>query len=319
MYRIFFLAIVFGLLSAPISYAQFSDSGIGSDISITSIPENPGPLEPVFLELKSYSADLNQANIVWRYNGTIVSSGIGKTKFNTLAPKANTSVLLTATISGSGITSTTASINLRTASIDLLWEAVGAYTPPFYKGKALFLTNGTIRVTAIPTRSAPKNISFLWTRNDDVDEDSSGYNRDSIVFENDILKKDEHISVDTQGGFFGGSNTITISPSKPQLVMYQKKDGYIDYNNGFLSSFSTGEPGVVLRFEPYFFSTPNSIANDLIFDMKNNNNSLYGYNKPNELSLSRPDNGGLSAISVGVNTAVYSLQNILKQFNILFK
>ncbi len=319
MYRIFFVAMVFGLLWTPISYAQFSDNGMGTDVSITAIPENPGPLEPVFLELKSYSADLNQVNVVWRYNGTIVSSGIGKTKFNTLAPKANTSVLLTATISGSGVTSTTAAINLRTASIDLLWEAVDSYTPPFYKGKALFLANGTLRVTAIPTRSAPKNISFLWSRNGSVDSDLSGYNKDSIIFENDILKKEERISVEAQGGFFGGSNTLSLSPSKPQLVVYQKRDGFIDYNNGHLSSFATGEPGIILRFEPYFFSTPNSISNDLVFDIKNNNNSLYGYNKPNELSLSRPDNGGQSIISVGVSTTAYSLQNILKQFNILFQ
>ncbi len=318
MYRTFFLVSVLGIFLITPTFAQFGDTSLGSDIAISAIPTNPQPLEPVILEIKSYSTDLNQATIVWRYNGKIVSSGIGRIRINVLAPSANSAGLITATVSGTGFAASSTAIDLRTAKIDLLWEAADSYTPAFYKGKAMFSPNGLLRVTAIPARSAPKNLSFEWSRNDSVIQSASGYNKNSITFRNETLKQQELISVSAQSGFFGGNNTITLSPGNPQIVLYKKTEGFVDYNNGYLSTIATGDPGITLRFEPYFFSTPQGIDKNLVFDIKNNDNQLYGDQKQNEISLSRPDNGGQSAIQVGVNTIVYSLQNALRQFNIIF-
>ena len=318
MYRIFFLFIFFSLLLATPTFAQFSDATLGSDISISAIPENPEPLESVILEIKSYSIDLNQANIAWRYNGKIVSSGIGRVRISVIAPDANNAGLVTATVTGTGFATSSTSIDLRTAKIDLLWEAADSYTPPFYKGKAMFTTNGLIRITAVQSHSSPKNLSFEWSRNDSVVQDASGYNKNSMIFRNETLKKQERVSVVAQSGLFNGRNSVTLVPTKPQIVLYQKTEGFIDYANGHLSSLSTKSPGVTLRFEPYFFSTPQNIDTNLTFDIKNNENQLYGNQTQNEISLSRPDNGGQSNIEVSVNTVVYSLQNAIKQFNILF-
>jgi hypothetical protein len=233
-------------------------------------------------------------------------------------PSANNAGLVTATVSGNGFSTSTTAIDLRTAKVDLLWEAADSYTPPFYKGKAMFIKNGLVRVTAIQLRSAPKNLSYEWSRNDSVDSDSSGYNKNSIVFRNETLKQQERISVVAENGLFNGKNSLTLSPKEPQIVLYQKKEGFIDYNNGHLSEISSQGPGITLRFEPYFFSIPQSMARNLEFTIKNNDNRLYGEQRQNEISLSRPENGGQSAIEVGVATTVYSLQNALKQFNILF-
>lgn len=298
--------------------AQFGGTSLASDVSISVIPSNPQPLEPVLLEVKSYSVDLNQANIAWRYNGKIISSGIGRTRINTTAPSANTAGLITATVTGSGFATSTTAIDLRTAKVDLLWEAADSYTPPFYKGKAMFVNNGLVRVTAIPARSSPKNLSFEWSRNDSVDLSVSGYNKSSITFRNETLKKQERVDVVAESGFFRGSNSVTIIPTSPQIVLYQKQEGFIDYNNGHLSSIATSAPGITLRFEPYFFSTPQGIDRNLTFEIKNNENQIYGDQKQNELSFSRPENGGQSSVEVGVNTIVYSLQNALREFIVLF-
>ncbi len=313
MYRIFFLMVFLGLSFVTPTSAQFGDTSLASDISISAIPSNPQPLEPTILEVKSYSVDLNQANIAWRYNGKIVSSGIGRTRINIIAPEANSAGLITATVSGVGFATSTTALDIRTAKIDLLWEAADSYTPPFYKGKALF-SNGS----AIPARSAPKNISFEWSRNDSVDLSVSGYNKNSITFRNETLKQQERVSVVADSGLFRGTNSLIITPTKPQIVLYQKQEGFIDYNNGRLSSIATSAPGVTLRFEPYFFSTPQGIDRNLTFEIRNNDNQLYGDKVQNEISLSRPVNGGESTIQVGVGTIVYSLQNALRQFSILF-
>lgn len=320
MYRIFFLLITFSVLTTQTTFAQFENVSLGSDISISAFPENPEPLQTVTLEVTSYSTDLNQATIVWRYNGKIVSSGIGRTRINVTAPNSGGSGLVTATVSGTGFASSTTALDIRTAKVDLLWEAADSYTPPFYKGKALLSPNGLIRVTAIPAFSAPKNISFEWSRNDIVTLGASGYKKDSFTFRNETLKQQERVSVITSGGLYAGKNNITVTPTRPELVMYKKQEGFVDYANGYLTGIATREPGITLRFEPYFFSVQrDDINNDLVFDIKNNDNSILGDEKKNEVSLSSPDNGGQVEMSVAANTSVYSLQNALRQFTILFK
>lgn len=321
MYRVLFLLSFLSLFLIPLSTsAQVDGSALSPDIAISAVPSNPEPLESVTLTLTSYSVDLNQALIVWRYNGTIISSGTGRKTINIKAPKANTTGLVTATISGAGFSSTTTTFDLRTAKIDLLWEAADSYTPPFYKGKAMLSPNGLIRVTAIPAQSAPKNISFEWSRNDAVVSSASGYNKSSMTFRNETLKQQERISVTATSGLFGGTSTVVITPAKPQLVAYKKQEGFIDYAIGYLSQIPTNATGLTVRFEPYFFSVQHqSIADDLVFTIKNNESVLSGDTRPNEISLSRPDNGGESGLEVSVNTSVYSLQNALKQFTILFK
>jgi hypothetical protein len=319
MYRTFFLLIILGLFGATPIFAQSGDISPASDITISMTPSNPDPGERIVLEIKSYGVNLNQANIVWRYNGKIVSSGIGRTSINTVAPNANSTGLITATVSGAGFETISTALDIRTAKVDLLWEAADSYTPPFYKGKALLSTNGLIRVTAIPARSAPKNISYEWSRNDAVVQSASGYNKNSFTFRNETLKRQERISVTSESGLYGGTSSITLVPTLPQLVLYKKEEGFIDYNKGYTSTMTTTDPGITLRFEPYFFSSQrNSLSTDLVFEIKNNDNIIYGNQKPNEISLSRPDNGGLVNIGVSVNTSVYSLQNVLKQFSIIF-
>lgn len=318
MYRIFFLIICLTLVTPTPTLAQFGGNGMSSDISIGVTPSNPEPLQSVVLEVKSYSVDLNQANIAWRYNGKVISSGIGRVRITVNAPSANAAGLITATVSASGFATSTTAIDLRTAKVDLLWEAADSYTPPFYKGKAMFVNNGLVRVTAIQSRSAPKNLTYEWSRNDSVDLNISGYNKNSIVFRNETLKQQERISVIAESGLFSGSNSLTITPTKPQIVLYQKQEGFIDYNNGHLSAISTGAPGITLRFEPYFFSIPQSMERNLEFEIKNNENILYGEQRQNEISLSRPENGGQSSLEVTVGTIVYSLQNAVREFIILF-
>lgn len=318
MYRIFYFIALVVMTSTIQVQAQTPDNTLGSDISISVTPNNPEPLSPVTLEVKSYSIDLNQSTIVWRYNGKIISSGIGRNSIVVTTPNVNNSGLVTATVSGNGFNPSTTAIDLRTAKVDLLWEAADSYTPPFYKGKAMFVKNGLVRVTAIQLRSAPKNLSYEWSRNDSVIQGASGYNKNSFVFRNETLKPQENISVVAENGLFSGKNSITLNPREPQIVLYQNKEGFIDYNNGHLSSISTQAPGITLRFEPYFFSTPQSMDRNLQFTIKNNSNELFGEQRQNEISLSRPENGGQSIIEVGVNTVVYSLQNALKQFSVLF-
>jgi hypothetical protein len=299
-------------------HAQSDGTTLTPDTTISVIPATPEPGEPIILEITSYTADLSLASIVWKYNGTTIASGVGKTRVSSTAPKSGASAFITASVSGGGLTTSSAAITLQTAGVDLLWEAVSSYTPPFYKGKALISPSGLVRTTAIPTASAPKNLSYEWSRNDSVDQNASGYNKNYMVFKNETLKSQESVSVSATSGSFSGGDSIVLIPKGPFLIGYQNKEGFVDYTNGYTSSFSTDAEAVTMRFEPYFFSVPGTIAKGLDFEIQNNGSAVSDSVTPNEVSLSAPETRGATVLDITIRTVAYSLQNIITSFKVLF-
>lgn len=288
------------------------------DLSILAIPHDPKPLGTVQLEAKSFGVNLNLVSLTWKYNDKIIASGIGRTRISVTAPAAGVSGTISVSTNGLGFEATSASITLRPGSVDLLWEAVDSYTPPFYKGKALPATNALIRTYAIPTASAPKQLSYQWTRNNSAVPQSSGYGKSTMVFKNSEFTTQERVTVSAEAGQFFGTNTTTIIPRSPVLVTYEREEGFIDYANGYPGTVTTDAPGVVLRFEPYFFSRPRSSMADLTFDYTINGESVPGDAVPNELRLSRPTNGGVSSIKVAVRPIEYIVQFIERTITLAF-
>ncbi len=315
MRRFFLLALLamsVCLLGTPL-FAQ----EIPADISIDTIPLNPTPGQTVLLRAGSFGVDLTQATLTWTYNGRTVSNGVGNTSVSVVAPAAGSSSTVTVQVTGIGLQSGTASIVLHPASLDLLWEAVDAYAPPFYKGKALAPVGGIVHVSAIPAASAPKGISFAWSRNGSALPDASGYGKSSIYFKQSALNATESVSVTASAGSYGGTGDIHLSPTDPMVITYQNKEGYIDYANGYANSFTLNNPGVVLHFEPYYFSIPRDIQSDLQIDTTIDGAAVSPTRK-NEIGISHPAQSGKSTIQLALSTVAYSLQSLQKTFMLLF-
>lgn len=304
-------------LISPISKMAAQVPGLSIDLAIEMSPLNPNPGDKVSLKATSYSVDLSQLNIVWNYNGKVVASGIGKNQISIIAPAAGTTGIINATVNGMGLTSGSAVIYLRPASVDLLWEATDAYTPPFYKGKALLPPGGTIKISAIPSASAPKNLTYNWSRNGSVLGNASGFNKNSLTIKQDTLDNQERINLDIKGGAFSGSSSTNLTASDPILLAYKKNEGFIDYANGFDKTIFINTSGVILHFDPYYFSIPNSLKNDLTFNTFLNNQQVYP-DQPNEISISKADAVSVN-IRMDIMTTAYSLQNIDKSFSLSFK
>lgn len=289
------------------------------DLSLSTNPLNPIPGQQVTVSAQSYSTDLNQATMVWTYNNKIVASGTGITEVTVQAPASGSTGVIAVTASGGAFDATVANITLRPASVDLLWEGIGSYTPPFYKGRALPSSGSVIKVTAVPTISAPQHLSYTWSQNGDALQSQSGYDKSSVAFQNDYLTPQDEISVTEQNGGFSGNNSVVITPGDPTLVGYFANNGYTDYANGSTDRLSTTDTGAIVHFEPYFFSVPNSIAHDLTFSYNDNDgNNIPGGDNINELVLSRPDGGGQSQFTIAIHTVLYSLQNLSKRFAVNF-
>lgn len=310
----YLLATLYVLLCIPtLLWAQT----LAPDLSIDVVPSNPQPGQTVMLTARSYAVDINQATLSWNYNGKAIAQGVGKTSVSVVAPQAGTSGVITVSATGMGMENASASIAIRPASIDLLWEAVDAYTPPFYKGKALFPVGGVLRLSALPSISAPKNLSYAWQRNGSALPDVSGYEKSSILIRNNPLSPQENITVNATTGTFSGGGSIKPSPHAPLAIAYRVYDGFIDYANGYDTTVRIATRGAVLHFEPYYFSTPASIASDLAISTTVDGESVSSVPQ-NELALSRPDNVPQSTLKLAITTVAYSLQHLEKTFTLLF-
>ena len=310
------IALIAGIFLFNISVqAQTANEII--DLSIESIPANPAPGTTVNLMATSFAVDLNQMNLVWNYEGKVISSGVGQRSVFVTAPASGVAQMVTVTASGQNYAPVSASLILRPGSVDLLWEAVNAHVPPFYKGKPLLSRNGVFEVSAIPAVASAKNASFIWSRNNTVIPQVSGSGKSSVIFLNETLNNRENISVEVSSGPFQGQGSISINPRNPLILAYPRKEGFIDYATGFFDAIAFSGSGAVLRFEPYYFSTPRSLSRDLVFDVKLGEQSLFE-DPVNEVQFAKPEGEGETRLTVDVTTAEYSLQNARRIFTLIF-
>ena len=146
---IFCLTLIFFLWN-HIAFAQFSLSpSLDNFVELQVFPNFPKANENIFFEVASYSTDLNQATIVWLKDGKQVASGVGLKNFSAKTGQLGTKIKMDVLIQTSNNKEVFKTVTIIPAEVDLIWEA-NSYTPPFYKGKALFPNEGKITVVAFP-------------------------------------------------------------------------------------------------------------------------------------------------------------------------
>jgi hypothetical protein len=126
------------------------------------------------------------------------------------------------------------------------------------------------------------------------------------------------IELTASGGAFSGNSIVRLKPqSTPSLLVYQNKGGFIDYANGYTDTITFNEPGIVLHFEPYYFSIVKNVLDELAFDLHIDSEAVNS-DTPNEIGLSRPVTAGQSSVTMAITPVAYSLQHVEKTFNLLF-
>ena len=224
--------------------------------------ETPGPLTTIFFTLVSYDIDLDRSAITWFVNGKAVKSGVGEKTLSTKTGANGAPLVVRAEIVAGGKTI----IKERTiipADVDILWEAIDAYAPPFYKGKALPGSEATIRAVAIPhlANSDPTTTVYQWKLDDAFAplSDQSGYVRSVITFVGDLLNKSQPLEViassfDKKVSAYGKQ---VVAQQEPKIIFYEKHPLYgVRYERALTDDtvVSGGEMSIVA--EPFYFSTP---------------------------------------------------------------
>ena len=299
-----------------------------TDIVLSISPQYPSQNQSVNATLNSHTTNLDKANIFWSVNNQETSGGIGKKSFSFKTGDAGSFSVLSVTIDTVDGQSISKTMTITPAELDMLWEAYDSYTPPFYKGKALVTSQGTLKIVAVPSiinqngKVNINNLSYVWKKDSKTQSDSSGWGKNYFIFQNSYLDKGNIIEVkvsDISGGA-STSGKITLNTTNPKILFYQNDPALgVKWERTLNNGFTINPNGETLTVEPYFFSPQNLNSADLVFDWSLNGEKIQTPSPKNILSI-KPEAGqsGSATIKVVVNNIRTLFQSIEKQINVRF-
>lgn len=223
----FFLLFVF--LLVPVStQAQFLGNLSGVHIALT--PEHPRPHQSVEARVHSATVNVSSATIIWLVNEEIVQQGPGETSFVFEAPALGETLHVTVLVQAADEQVFSDTITIHPTEVVLLWEAE-TFTPPFYRGRALYTSGSSIRAEARATiidengRIYPsEELTYTWRRNDSVLGSHSGLGKNTLVIEGPKFFSDDILSVEarTKDGVLTASAAVLIATNEPQVLLYEE-------------------------------------------------------------------------------------------------
>lgn len=292
-----------------------------NDFQINLSPEYPEAYTEVTANIVSYSFDADKSYITWTLNGKIIKQGRGKKSVTFKTGGVGTTKYLAVSITTEKGINIRAEKEIKISEIDLLWQA-HTFTPAFYKGKAMPVENGLVKVTAIPHGlGASKSLIYEWQRDFKNLPNSSGLGRNSISFSFSDVTNEETISVkvSTTNGNNIVEKTINIRIKDMEVVLYEESplEGVL-YQKALGNKVQLLQPEIVIRAEPYFFQK--SDIDSLTYEWRMNQKPIKSLAKPNTIGLSAPSDltEGATAITLQVKNKNKYFQQITKSLQLSF-
>ncbi len=311
LFLVFFTSII--AIFPMMAFAQVADQ-----ITVDVSPSNPGPNETVRLTLRSYSVDIESAEIEWSANGGHSSGGIGAKSYTVTTKAIGTTTTVVAIITPVGQAPITKSIVITPMSVDMLWQATDSAVPPFYRGKALPTTEGTVKIVAIPqirsiggTLLSSDAFLYDWKENYTENQSRSGYGKNAFTASMDYLNPIKHIDLDvsTRDGSTATSEALDIAPSDTKLILYAASPLYGPlFDNALRDTYTVVGGDTSIFAEPYFFSPGDPASQALRYEWKLNGSPIDTPSTPNSLFLHRDSK------DTGTATLDLSITNLTKLF-----
>ncbi len=255
------LSVVGYIFLAPLFiFAQMP--GIEQSFSLSFSPQNPSPGELVTFGVSAYEFNIDLANIVWSVDGKSVKSGKGVKGFTFEAPANGKSSTISVVVSPATGTPIEKSITISPADIDLIYEVMDGYVPPFYRGKILPIKQSQIKVVALPNvktmtggTAKAKDFVYTWRKDSENLPGQSGFGRSSVTFVNEILDRGNTLEVSATNGLKKVDGAIVINYLEPEILFYEYDilTG-VKYQRAFRSGENIKQPKLSIIAEPYFLS-----------------------------------------------------------------
>ena len=242
---------------------------IQEQLDISVVPETPQPGDDVTISAQSYGMDLNTQLITWKVNGVEQLKGIGQRRFTFRLGLAGARTIVLLTIRTASGFEISQSFEFSPVNVDVLWQA-NTYTPPFYKGKALYTPESNVTLVAMPNiisnsrRVETSNVVYTWKVNQEVQGSLSGFGRNTFSYDGPIFIRAAQIEAAAYAGenpALKGKSGVTLNPENPLALLYEDNPllGVL-FNRELGSEYPLRNNEVRINAYPYFFSTTNKNA-----------------------------------------------------------
>ncbi len=321
--------LAFAFLSILISPANalaqslLDSSFTANDVSVELSPEIPAPNQTLTISLTSYTVDLDKARMTWTQDGKIKNSGTGIKEFSVQVGDVGSTTTIDVSIVINGLNRFDKRIVVSPSEVDMLWEAVDSYVPPFYEGKALPSSEAVIKVVAIPNNKTNNtdiqtgNFVYNWKKNFAADQSASGFSKNSYVFKASYLNAEETISANAASvsGNSGGEGSVTIVTGKPKIIFYEDAAGIGPvYASALNQGYRLTNNEATVVAVPYFFSVSNPAAKDLLYRWSINNNNIDTPSPANTLVIKSAGETGQAKVGLHLESASKLFQSIDQTF-----
>ncbi|MEK7134180.1 MAG: hypothetical protein AAB819_00415, partial [Patescibacteria group bacterium] len=293
--------------------------------SLEITPRNPAPQERIVAEIKSFSIDLDRATITWYLNDNRVFFGKGRKMFFFSAGDVGKRTTIEVVVEDNRFGIVTGSVSFVPVAVDLLWEAVDSYTPPFYKGRALPGLQSAVRIIALPYLSPskeneadPGSFVYKWKKDGQFGpfNSQSGYGRNTLLFTPSVVDDSPEIGIEISSfdKTVSGENTLALVTADPFIHIYEEGplQGII-YERAMEDGFAMKNKDAIFVAEPYFFSAETRSAKNLSYLWEQNGAAARG-GKKGVFSVSSGKGSEQFSIALSVRNVAKILQEAEKSF-----
>lgn len=264
------------VFAVPVFGQSLTDS-----VVLSVSPANPKPSQNIVATVSSINSNINLAKISWMLDGKSMKSGVGEKVFSFNAPLAGKSQTLSVVVILTNNERIEKSqVITSDGDVDLIFEAVDGYTPPFYKGKTLPIKQGIIKAVAIPNikdskgvNIPAKNFSYSWVKDGNNVTTQSGLGKSSMIFSNQILDVGNTIKVSVTNGERSSFVSAGVSFFEPEIIFYEHDNlqGPARYSKALGEVISINQPRITIVAEPYFLARNWRTNGDIIMKWTLNN------------------------------------------------
>ena len=312
--------------STPDSSIPGQISEVQEQIDVNVSPGIPNPGDDVKISIEAYGTDLTKADVTWKIDGITAQKGRGVVELDTVAGDAGTSKKIDIIILPINGPEVDKSVTLAPEKVDLVWEAK-TYTPPFYKGKALYAPQEKVVVAAFPNFKAdgsigvdPTHLTYKWLNDIDAIPEYSGYGKDFVLYQGPIILDSHTITVTVNGDGAAESNAfVPLAPIQPNVLVYEDNPLYgVLFNEALPASFNLGNNEITLAAYPYNFGFKWRTDPNTEYTWSMNGADININNQPSMVFKNTSNSSGQTTVGIDVKSVSNFLVEATQSLNISY-
>jgi hypothetical protein len=300
-----------------------------SDIKIYLSPENPKPGSQVNVTLESSLTDLNRSKVTWSINGVEKRSEVGLKRYTLQAGSAGVPMTISVNVQDQNNNTQNKELTFTPAGVDLIFETI-SYVPPFYKGKAMNVNQGSVVVVAFPEiydtngrKYQTKDLIYNWKKDGTAAANVSGAGKNYFTYTGSVPIREVRIEVKVSSPDQStiAENWVNIPLGNPKIVFYENSPIY-----GFMTNRAIKDTVQMLTDEfsviaaPYFFSAGYATTPNLDYAWSLNGQTVGTQDPKNSFTVRQEKEGsGTANIGLKVSGVARIFQFADKNFTINFQ